>query len=247
MWDRASAGARLEATMTKETPAWCPRPSVLEKVKQYFLGFAHNDREIHARRKVIAKKLGMKVRTLDRYLHHLGKIEWMETSKRTPRTAIRTVKTSAFGGSVGGSLGGSDGASFGGSQKKENQEASSPKETHEAGTPKQHHRRDDAECFQEEQEILELAGVRKSAANLKELRESLSAFPIERVRGGVALGRLRHESSPSARPIVSFRFFASPIAEAAEVYGADQLEHTIQRLKRDLRARAEAVAPKEVA
>jgi hypothetical protein len=232
----------------KEIPVWHPRPSVLEKVKQYFLGFVHNDREIHARRKTIAKKLKMSVRTLDRYLHHLHEIDWMETTKRTPRTALRTVKNSAFGGSLGGSVGGSPGASFGGSQKKESQEANPPKETHEAGTPKQHHRRDDAECFQEEQEILELAGVRKSPANLKELREFVSAgFSIEQIRGGVALGRLRHENSPAARPIVSFRFFANPIAEAAEVYGAAQLDYTIRKLKRELRAQPEAVAPKEVA
>jgi hypothetical protein len=232
--------------MTKNVPAWCPRLSVLEKVKQYFLGFVHHRREIHARRKTIAERLGMKVRTLDRYLHHLREIGWMETSKRTPRTAIRTVKApfgSAVGASVGGSLGASLGGSVGGSQKKENQEASSPKETREVKPPKQHQQRDDVECSQEEQEILELAGLRKSAANLRALREIVSAgVPPDKIRGGVALGRLRHLSNPAAAPIVSFRFFTNVIAEAAETYAADHLEHTIRSLKRELsrqRERAE--------
>jgi hypothetical protein len=221
--------------VTKDLVPWHPQANDLEKVKQYFLGFVHNKREIRPQRKHIAKKLGMKVRTVDRYLRHLKEIGWMETTKRTPRTAFRTVTAASFGGSSGGSFGGS----FGGSQKKEDQEANSAKETREAQPSKQHHQRDDAACTPEEQEILDLAEMRRSAANLKALREFVSAgVPIEQIRGGVALGRLRHMSNLAAGPIASFRFFANPIAEAGEAYQPDQLEHSIRRLKRELSRRA---------
>jgi hypothetical protein len=103
---------------------------------------------------------------------------------------------------------------------------------------RQHHQGDDAACNPEEEEIIELGGVRCSAANLKALREFVSAgIPIDQIRGGVALGRLRHMSNPAAGPIASFRFFTNPIAEAGEAYDADQLEHTIHRLKRELSRR----------
>jgi len=86
-----------------------------------------------------------------------------------------------------------------------------------------------------EEEVLELAGVRKNAANLRELRKFVSAgVTIEQIRGGVALGRLRHMSNAGAPPIVSFRFFRNPIADAVEKYSEEQLEHTIRRLKREL-------------
>jgi hypothetical protein len=91
-----------------------------------------------------------------------------------------------------------------------------------------------------EQEVLELAGVRKTAANLKDLREVASVVEPERIRGGVALGRLRHISSPAAGPITSFRFFLNPITEAVESYAADHLEHTVNSLKRELARQAQA-------
>jgi hypothetical protein len=47
-------------------------------------------------------------------------------------------------------------------------------------------------------------------------------------------------SNPAATRIVSFSFFANPIAEAGETYGADQLEHTIRRLNRELSRQRES-------
>jgi hypothetical protein len=217
--------------MTKALPPWRPNPAVLEKVKHHFLGFLHFEREVYAKRKNLASRLGLSVRTLDRYLHHLAEIGWMETTRRTARTAFRTVLAPASGGSFGGTVGGS----FGGSQKKESQERKPPKETLEGKPLKQHHSRDDVKGSLEELEILELAGLRKTAANLRSLRGFVSAgIPIAQIRGGIALGRLRHMSNRAAAPIVSFNFFTNPIAEAGDTYGADQLEHTIQRLNREL-------------
>lgn len=214
---------------------WRPKPAVLESVKVYFLGFLHHQKEIYPKRSTIAKRLGIKVRTLDRYLHHLVETKWMETTKRTPRTAFRTVMGSAFGGPVGGSVGGPIGGSIGGSQEIENQEGNPSKENREGKTPKQHHQRDDVACAREEQEILELAGVRKSAANLKVLRDIVSAgFTDEQIRGGVALGRLRHMRNPAACAIASFRFYVNPIAEAREAYGPEHLKQTIDKLNREL-------------
>ncbi len=74
--------------MKNNLTPWRPKPRVLEQVKQYFLGFAHNGREIYARRKKIAERLNMPVRTLDRYLHYLAETEWMETTERRPRIAL---------------------------------------------------------------------------------------------------------------------------------------------------------------
>lgn len=72
-------------------PAWAPRQCVLEVVKQYFLGYAAHDRQIFARRKHIAGKLGMSVRNLARYLKHLAEAGWIVTTRRKVRTAIRSV------------------------------------------------------------------------------------------------------------------------------------------------------------
>lgn len=101
---------------------------------------------------------------------------------------------------------------------------------------RQHHQRDDVACTAFEEEVLALAGVRLSASNLAALREiaSTTGGTPEQIRGGVALGRLRHGCNTSATPIASFRFFANPIAEAVKTYGASQLEHTVRRLKREL-------------
>lgn len=225
--------------MKRREPDWRPKPAVLERVKTYFLGFHHNKREIYLRRSKIAARLKMSVRTLDRYIHYLSEIEWMATTGRTPRTAIRTVRGCASGGSVGGSRGGPLGESVGGSQKKEDQEGNPLRENLEGRPLKQHHQRDDVACGPEEHEILELAGVRKSTANLTALREIVAAgFTIEEIRGGVALGRIRHMINPAASAITSFRFFANPIAEARESYTPDHLKYTELRLKQELARRS---------
>lgn len=105
---------------------------------------------------------------------------------------------------------------------------------------RQHHQRDDVACSGEEQETLQFAGVRKSAANLRALREFVSAgFPIDQIRGGIALGRIRHMSNPAAPPIVSLRYFAGPITEAGEVCPPGYLEHVVRKLKRELSRCAE--------
>ena len=70
---------------------WKPRPGMLSKVKSYFEGYQANRRDIYARRKHIAERLGISVRTLARYLAHLASLGWIETVKRTARTAIRKV------------------------------------------------------------------------------------------------------------------------------------------------------------
>lgn len=70
---------------------WKPRPIMLAKVKGYFQGYLANGRDIYARRKHIAEKLGVSIRTLARYLAWLAAEGWIETIKRTARTAIRKV------------------------------------------------------------------------------------------------------------------------------------------------------------
>ncbi len=70
---------------------WKPRPAMLAKVKSYFEGYLANRRDIYARRKHIAEKLGVSIRTLARYLAWLAAEGWIETIKRTARTAIRKV------------------------------------------------------------------------------------------------------------------------------------------------------------
>lgn len=72
-------------------PAWKPRPHLLESIKSYFNGYPAHGKDIYAKRKYIAKKLGISIRTLARYLAYLAEIGWMETAWRTPRTAVRRV------------------------------------------------------------------------------------------------------------------------------------------------------------
>ncbi len=75
-------------------PAWSPQPHILASVQNYLRGFAAHGKAIYARRKHIAAKLGIAVRTLARYLAHLHDVGWLETVKRTARTAIRKVAES---------------------------------------------------------------------------------------------------------------------------------------------------------
>lgn len=70
---------------------WKPKPGTLARVKIYFQGYLANGRDIYARRKHIAERLQMSIRTLARYLAHLAAEGWIETVKRTARTAIRKV------------------------------------------------------------------------------------------------------------------------------------------------------------
>jgi hypothetical protein len=70
---------------------WRPIPNTLERLKEYFLGYLANGREIYARRRYIAKKLQMSVRTLARYLKWLRDDGWIATVRRTSRTAYRQV------------------------------------------------------------------------------------------------------------------------------------------------------------
>lgn len=72
-------------------PNWQPVPATLHKVKNYFLGYVASDREIFARRKWIAAKNEVSVRTLARYLKYLAESGWMTTIRRTARTAYRKV------------------------------------------------------------------------------------------------------------------------------------------------------------
>jgi hypothetical protein len=83
----------LEPAPKQRKPAapWKPRPGTLARVKIYFQGYLANGRDIYARRKHIAERLGISVRTLARYLAHLAAAGWIETVKRTARTAIRKV------------------------------------------------------------------------------------------------------------------------------------------------------------
>ena len=75
----------------KASTPWKPRQRTLAQVKGYFQGYLTNGRDIYARRKHIAARLGMSVRTLARYLAFLAAEGWIETVKRTARTAIRKV------------------------------------------------------------------------------------------------------------------------------------------------------------
>lgn len=82
----------LEVYFVEPAPyQWKPRPGMLARVKSYFEGYVANGRDIYARRKHVAEKLGCSVRTLARYLSWLSTAGWMETVKRTARTAIRKV------------------------------------------------------------------------------------------------------------------------------------------------------------
>lgn len=78
-------------------PDWNPRPQMLAKFKSYFEGFAAHGRQIYIRREKIQaaflkRGVSVSLRTIDRYLAWLTKSGWMETVKRTARTAIREVK-----------------------------------------------------------------------------------------------------------------------------------------------------------
>jgi hypothetical protein len=75
----------------KKQTTWKPKPGTLARVKVYFEGYAANGRDIYARRKHIAERLGIGIRTLARYLAHLAAIGWIETAWRTARTAFRKV------------------------------------------------------------------------------------------------------------------------------------------------------------
>jgi hypothetical protein len=239
----------LAASMKAQLPPWEPNLKVLDQVKRYFLGFYHNDREIRVRRKKLAPRLKMSVRTLDRYLHHLAETKWMETTKRRPRTAIRTVNPEAFGGSVGGSPGGSIGKSLGGSQKRENP----LKENLEAKSRKQHHRRDDVarpplalDASPEELGLLALAEVPRKPANVAFIRATVSAgVPIEQIRAGVCLARLRRLGS--GIPVYSMKYFAGAIQEITREIDkisapAEYLRYIENKLKRELRAQSDTVA-----
>ena len=77
-----------------ERPAkatWNPVPAKLERLKRYLEGYRANEREIFAKRAYIAARVGMKVRTLARYLRYLRETGWIETVRRTARCAIRRV------------------------------------------------------------------------------------------------------------------------------------------------------------
>ena len=82
----------LEVYFVEPAPyTWKPRPGMLARVKSYFEGYLRNGRDIYARRKHIAEKLGCSIRTLARYIAWLTAEGWIETIKRTARTAIRKV------------------------------------------------------------------------------------------------------------------------------------------------------------
>lgn len=70
---------------------WTPRPHTLASIKSYLQGFQAHGRAIYARRRHIALKLGIGVRTLSRYLAHLAEVGWIRTIQRTARTAIRAI------------------------------------------------------------------------------------------------------------------------------------------------------------
>ena len=70
---------------------WEPRPLLLAKLKAYLEGYARNGREIFAKRKYIAEKLKISVRTLARYLKHLREAGWLATVERKARYCIRRV------------------------------------------------------------------------------------------------------------------------------------------------------------
>lgn len=261
---RTSAGDHLVAAMKKKYPPWRPRPDVLEQVKQYFLGFVHCRREIHPQREHIAEKLGLKLRTLDRYLHHLYEWGWIETARRTPRTAIRTVKASlpsAVGGapgeSVGESAGGPLGGPPGGSQKKENHEAPSWKRNLEAEAQKQHHQGDDVarppsaiDASAEELDLLALAGVPRKPANIAHIRETVSAgVPMGHLRAAVCIALLRRIAAGNRSPVNAMKYFDGAVDEIVRVSGTTSspqyFRHLENKLKRELGAQVAPVMPED--
>lgn len=72
-------------------PEWQPIPWKLERVKNYFRGYAAHDRDIRGRRQYQADKCRMPLSTFARYLRYLIQTGWMETVRRLPRLAIRVV------------------------------------------------------------------------------------------------------------------------------------------------------------
>jgi len=73
------------------SPEWNPVPATLARIQDYFQGYVANAREIYARRGHIARRIGITVRTLARYLKWLRDTGWIATIRRTPRTAYRQV------------------------------------------------------------------------------------------------------------------------------------------------------------
>lgn len=72
-------------------PQWNPRPHTLAIVQEYFRGYEASGRAIYPKRKTVAAKLGIGVRTLSRYLHHLDVVGWLKTVCQRAYTAIRQV------------------------------------------------------------------------------------------------------------------------------------------------------------
>lgn len=74
---------------------WNPRPHTLAKLKSYLAGFQAHSRAIYAKRRYIAARIGIGVRTLSRYLAYLHDVGWIATIQRTARTAIRKISAGA--------------------------------------------------------------------------------------------------------------------------------------------------------
>ena len=90
-------------------PEWTPRPHIVAKIESYFRGFKAHSRACFARRKHIAKRIGIAVRTLARYLRWFSQTGRLETIKRTARMTYRQLKdkvqVTAFAGpSLGPSI-----------------------------------------------------------------------------------------------------------------------------------------------
>lgn len=204
-------------------------------MKQYFLGFHRNHREIYIRRKSLAERLKMSVRTLDRYLHYLASTGWMGTVKRTPRTAIRQVRMAAIGGSVGESVGGSQ-----------------EKEILGRKNQKQHHQPDDAaqSCLNsdgsaDELNLLALAGVPVNEVNLTFIRAKVAAgISIVQMRGAVAMTLRRRLQAGRRGPIQSLKYFSGAIYEIVQHFdvmmnGADYCRFHEVRLQTEIQRQQE--------
>jgi hypothetical protein len=198
---------------------WKPRPWMLAKVKSYFEGYTANRRDIYARRKHIAEKLGVSIRTLARYLAWLAADGWIETIKRTARTAIRKVLSvhSVSSISVPSSV--------------------PPIEVKPPGTnvlrrffpsqhffpttgylPRQHH---PEMTLPEADPIKKAAGIERLSEGDRVYVRNLkrSGLSLEVIRAGVLLGRARrimHEARvKTGEKIRSLRYFAGAIEEAS--------------------------------
>ena len=84
-------GFFIEPAPKKPAAPWKPHPGRLAKFKNYFYGYVVNGRDIYARRKHIAERMGVSDRTVSRYIAYLVAEGWMETIRHTARTAIRKV------------------------------------------------------------------------------------------------------------------------------------------------------------